>query len=283
MNCFEAADAADTDPGVFEVDTGTVIVIDGGALSAERARARGVAPSQRISAVRNTRICDPTHNPSYTLARMSDHESAVDEPERVQPTVRDALIGLGIGLLLVYVATWVPYGFVSWSIIGLGVLFIVVMSGFIIVSAWDKASPGIRRVTAKARGHVRQDPRLGTLTRNVKGEYWEGVFAAGDRRIELLVDGHDEPDPKLVARARELVADFDSVERRVQEFLAHEAKRESEPELAAQIAGLRVSALKFLSGKRGGRVDIEFKGPDEDLYWSCTYADGKPRDLWFDS
>jgi hypothetical protein len=214
---------------------------------------------------------------------MSDYESAVDETEQVQPTVRDALIGLGIGLLLVYVATWVPYRVVSWSIIGLGVLFIVVMSGFIIVSAWDKASPGIRRVTAKARGHVRQDPRLGTLTRDVKAECWEGEFAVGDRRIELLIDGHDEPEPKLIARARELVADFETVQRRVTDYLAREAKRESDPELAAQIAALRVSALKFLSGKRGGRVDIEFKGPDEDLYWSCTYAEGKPRDLWFDS
>jgi hypothetical protein len=34
LDSFEAADASDTDPGVFDIDTGTVIVIDGGALSA---------------------------------------------------------------------------------------------------------------------------------------------------------------------------------------------------------------------------------------------------------
>src|SRR5688572_3171709 len=100
---------------------------------------------------------------------MTDDEPQAEEPEKVEPTIRDALIGLGIGLLLLYVGTWVTYRFVSWPIIGCGVLFIVVMSGFIIVSAWGKASPGIRRVTARARGHVRQDPQLGTLTRNVKG------------------------------------------------------------------------------------------------------------------
>lgn len=34
LDSFEAADDSDTDPAVFDIDTGTVIVIDGGALSA---------------------------------------------------------------------------------------------------------------------------------------------------------------------------------------------------------------------------------------------------------
>jgi hypothetical protein len=34
LDSFEAADASDTDPAVFDIDTGTVIVIDGSALSA---------------------------------------------------------------------------------------------------------------------------------------------------------------------------------------------------------------------------------------------------------
>lgn len=214
---------------------------------------------------------------------MTDDEPAADDPEKVQPTVRDALIGLGIGLLLVFVGTRVSYRLVSWPIIGLGALFVIVMSGFVIVVTWERMSPGIRRVTARARGHVRHDPQLGTLTRNIKAECWEGEFVAGSGRIDLLIDGQDEPDPKLVARARELVAEFETVQRRVDAYLADEATRESDPELAAQIAALRVSELKVLSGKRGGRVEIDFKGPDEDIFWSCTYADGKPRDLWFDS
>jgi hypothetical protein len=214
---------------------------------------------------------------------MIDDEPRADESEKVQPTIRDALIGLGIGVLLVFFGMRVPYRFVSWLIIGLGVLFVVVMSGFVAVSAFERASPGIQRLVARARGHVRQDPQLGTLTRNIKAECWEGAFAAGDRRIELLINGHDEPDPGLVARAREFVADFETVQRRVDEYLASEAKRESDPELAAQIAGLRVSALRFLSGKRPGRIEIDFEGPDVDMFWSCTYANGKARGLWFDS
>ncbi len=34
LDSFEAADASDIDPAVFDIDTGTVIVINGGALSA---------------------------------------------------------------------------------------------------------------------------------------------------------------------------------------------------------------------------------------------------------
>lgn len=34
LDAFEAADASNTDPAVFDIETGTVIVIDGGALSA---------------------------------------------------------------------------------------------------------------------------------------------------------------------------------------------------------------------------------------------------------
>jgi hypothetical protein len=229
------------------------------------------------------------------MATAPDDRSSGDDSEKVEPTIRDALIGLGIGLLLVYLGTRVPYRIASWMLIGLGLLFVVVMSGFVIVVVWERASPGIRRVMARVRGHVRHDARLGKLTRNVKGEYWEGAFtsrrsspdepvpAKADRQIELLIDGLDEPDPKLVGRAREFVADFATVQRRVDEFLADELRRETDPELATQIAGLRVSAIRFFSGKRSGRVDIDFRGPDEDLYWSCTYADGKPQDLWYDS
>jgi len=215
---------------------------------------------------------------------LPHRDLAADDPEKVQPTVRDALIGLAIGLLLVYASLWVPYRLLSWPLLGLGVIFIVVMSGFILVSTWEMVSPGVRRVTARARGHVRQDPRLGTLTRNVEAGCWEGGFDADGRRIEILIDGRDEPDSKLLDRAHEFVADFAAVERRVRAYLGEEAARETDPELAVQIAGLRVSAVRFLSGQRAAaRVEIEFKGPDEDMFWSCTYAGGTPRDLWFDS
>jgi hypothetical protein len=215
-------------------------------------------------------------------SRASPGGEPPDDADKVQPTVRDALIGLGIGLVLLFLGMRVPSRILSWLLIGIGLLFVVVMAGFVIVSVWERASPGIRRVTARARGHVRRDPQLGTLIRDVKGECWEGTFAAGDRRIELLIDGRDEPDPKLVSRARELVADFGTVQQRLDAYLAEEATREDDAEMAAQIAALQVSAVKFLSRKARARVEIDFRGPDEDVFWSCSYVDGKPKGLWFD-
>lgn len=212
---------------------------------------------------------------------QGDHRPPPD-PDKVEPTIRDALIGLAIGIALVWVGMRLPYRYVSWPLIGLGVLFVLVMSGFLIATSWTTASPMIARVLARTRGHTRLDPVLGTLTRNVSAGCWEGAFAAGGRQIDLVVDGRSEPDPTLVARAREVVADFESIQRQLDAFLREAAQRESDPELSAQIAGLRVSAIRALAGDGEQRVEIDFRGPDEDVFWSCTYANGEPVDLWFD-
>ena len=50
------------------------------------------------------------------------------------------------------------------------------------------------------------DKDLGTLIRNVKAEAWEADFRVRDRTVEILIDGKEEPNPALIARARELVA-----------------------------------------------------------------------------
>ena len=42
--------------------------------------------------------------------------------------------------------------------------------------------------------------------------------------MENLIDGKEEPSPALVARARELVADFDNFELRLNDYLAQAAK-----------------------------------------------------------
>lgn len=45
-----------------------------------------------------------------------------------------------------------------------------------------------------------------------------------DRTVEILIDGKEEPNPALVARARELVADCDNFELRLNDYLAQAAK-----------------------------------------------------------
>ena len=100
--------------------------------------------------------------------------------------------------------------------------------------------------------------------------------------MEILIDGKQEPDPALLARARELVADFDNFERRLNDYLAQTAKdwASEAPEYAADISALRLSSIKLRSRKS---VLVDFDGPDEDVYWSCEYAGGKFSGLDFDS
>ena len=201
------------------------------------------------------------------------------------PRVSDAVIGAAIGVLLIYLGTLIPYWIPSWSTIGCGIVFVIVMAAFICVTLWNRMSPHIGRLLARARGHVRQDPLLGTLTRDVKGRFWEASLMTRTGSVDVFIEGTDEPTPVLLARAREIVASFDALEARVSEYLAREATTEAkeDPELAAQIRALRVSAIRVESIDRPNDAVIEFKGPDEDLYWYCDYIDGEPSGLDYDS
>ena len=215
-------------------------------------------------------------------SRLASDPPPTDDDDQIEPTVRDALIGAAIGLILIYAGTHISYGILRWLVIGVGLMFVGVMSAFVISVIWTKMSPRAHLIMSRARGHVRRDPQLGTLIRNVKAEAWEGDFSVRDRTVEILIDGKEEPNPALVARARELVADFDTFERRLNEYLAQTAKDwEAEtPELSADITALRLASIQLRSRQS---VLVDFDGPDVDVYWSCEYADGKFSGLDFDS
>ena len=215
-------------------------------------------------------------------SRLASDSPPTDDHDKVQPTVRDALIGVAIGLLLIYAGTRISYWILRWLVIGVGLIFVTVMSAFVISVIWTKVSPRAHLIMSRARGHVRRDPQLGTLIRNVEAEAWEADFRVRDRTVEILIDGKKEPNPALVARARELVADFDAFERQLNDYLAQTAKEwaSEAPELAADISALRLSSIKLRSRQP---VLVDFDGPDVDVYWSCEYADGKFSGLDFDS
>ena len=213
---------------------------------------------------------------------MASDAPPADDHDKVEPTVRDALIGAGIGVLLIYAGARFSYWILRWLLIGVGLLFVGVMSAFVISVIWTKASPRARQIMSRARGHVRRDPQLGTLTRNVKAGAWEADVRVRDRTVEILIDGNEEPNPTLVARVRELVADFDTFERRLNDYLAQTAQEwaPEAPELSADIRSLRLSSIKLRSRER---ILVDFEGPDADVYWSCEYADGEFSGLDFDS
>ena len=210
------------------------------------------------------------------------HPPPTDDHDKVEPTVRDALIGAAIGLVLIYAGARISYWILRWLVIGVGLLFVGVMSAFVISVIWTKVSPRAHRIVSRARGHVRRDPQLGTLIRNVKAGAWEADFRVRDRIVEILIDGNEEPNPTLVARVRELVADFDTFERRLNDYLALSAKEwaSEAPELGADVSALRLASIKLRSRQP---VLVDFGGPDVDVYWSCEYADGEFSGLDFDS
>jgi hypothetical protein len=160
------------------------------------------------------------------------------------------------------------------------VLFVLVTAGYIVADRWQRLSGPGKRGVSRVRGHVRTDPLLGTLYRNVKAEAWEGAFASAHGTVELLISGKAEPAPALVARARELVAGFPALEHRVEDYLTRAAAEDAE--LGTEIGALRVAKLRFNRPEQPDEVEIVFDGPDKDKYWTCIYASGELKDLDFD-
>ena len=206
-----------------------------------------------------------------------------DDAGSGMPTVRDASIGLAIGVGLLYLGTRPSSRLLSWPLIGLGVLFVLVMGAYIIASYWDRIWPPARKLVKRTRGHVRKDPQLGTLIRDLETQAWEGSFTSQGRTIEFLIRGDDQPPAALVSRAREVIADFPALERRMADYLEREAAAEQEGETATEIRALRIHTLFFESPDRPGEVDIHLDGPDEIHYWTCKYVDGELKDLWVDN
>jgi hypothetical protein len=157
------------------------------------------------------------------------------------------------------------------------------MGAYVVASMWEGVETPLRRAASRARGHVRKDPQLGTLSRDVKSGAWEGSFTASTGAIEILIDGEDEPAPALVARARQVVAEFPSLERRAAAFVAETAATETDATLAAEMAALRIIMVRLNSPDRPDDVEIVFRGPDADIWWTCLYSGGEFRDLDFDS
>jgi hypothetical protein len=159
------------------------------------------------------------------------------------------------------------------------------MSAYTLALAWKNVWLRVRPLVNRMRGHVREDPQLGTLTRDLRTRCWATAVMMGARRVDLFIAGGDEPDPALLARARDLITDPEIFARRLQDYLAREAKawaRES-PDQADEIGHLSLSAIDLRSPDRPDRIVMEFDGPDEMRFWYCDSVDGELSGLRFDT
>jgi hypothetical protein len=210
-------------------------------------------------------------------------ENSLGGVSQGEPEVGYAVIGAAFGLLLIFVGRLIPYRILSWPIIGVGVLFVVVMTLYTFLVRGKTKSAPIRRLLSRARGHIRNDPRLGMLTRDVAAHCWVATVTLDGRPLSVVIEGDDDPTPALVAHARDLLANFDTLERRVKDYLAREEKEEVDPQLAAEIRALRVSSINLRSPDRPSQVVIDFEGLDEMRFWYCNCIDGEMSGLNFDT
>ena len=198
--------------------------------------------------------------------------------------MRDAVIGAALGWLFIYLGSLIPYTILRWAVIGIGVLFVVVMTGFIGVLAWERIGPYLGQLAGRARGHVRHDPQLGRLRRDTKARCWEATLPLGNRTVEVLIEGNDAPAPQLLTRARELRKNLGALGRQVEAYLAGEADQlqPHDAEMAAEIRTLRMSAIQLNSPDRPNEATIVFEITDDEHYWTCLWKNGELQDLDYD-
>jgi hypothetical protein len=202
-----------------------------------------------------------------------------------QPGAGYALLGAAFGLLLIFLGSLIPFRVVSWPIVGVGLVFVVVMTAYAVVVLWHQTAGHVRRFSGTARGRVIHDPLLGTLTRDLTARCWVGTITRGSQTLDVAIAGDEQPDAPRLAHVRDLLSDFQTLERQVESFLATEAADEAlqDPELAAEIRTLRIASLNLRSTERPDLVVVDFEGPNEMRYWCCEYVDGQLRGLRFDS
>jgi hypothetical protein len=125
------------------------------------------------------------------------------------------------------------------------------------------------------------DEQLGQLVLNERG--WEARVTFDGRPIGFEIGGRYEPDPVLVARAREIHASFDRFTARVAAFLETEAARDEWAPFADEIRALAIRDICLFWHTRPDDGMIFFDGPDECLCWRCDLIGQSPTGLGFDS
>ena len=127
------------------------------------------------------------------------------------------------------------------------------------------------------------DPVLGLCVPDQAERWWRASVTLDGRQIAFLFGGDFEPDPALLAHARDIVGEFDAFERRVTEFLRQEAAGIDDPYARAEIEGLQIDEVCLFWPRRPNDGMIYFTGPSDDRLWRCDYVDRACRDLGFDT
>jgi hypothetical protein len=149
----------------------------------------------------------------------------------------------------------------------------------------DRVLGFLRGTPAPDRIPDYHDPVLGQLALAPENpEWWEANLTLGGRPVRIGVGGGREPDPTLLARAQEIVRDFESLERRLAAFLAREAREHSYLRAwSEEIAALCIEGVHLFWPERPTEGVIFFEGPSADRGWRSGFTGDKFWGLAFDS
>ncbi|APW58702.1 hypothetical protein [Paludisphaera borealis] len=118
---------------------------------------------------------------------------------------------------------------------------------------------------------------LGRLT--LVDGWWEAEAFVDGERVCFQIGGRYSPDPVLIARATDILRDYDQIKSDVAAFLQAESEK-NWADVAEEIRLLRIRDFFLCWPKRPDDVEIHFDGPADDYRcWHCNYNGRTPSGL----
>ena len=127
------------------------------------------------------------------------------------------------------------------------------------------------------------DPVLGRCIPDREEGWWRAHVEVGGHKLGFILGGDSEPDSRVLAHAREIVADFAFFERRVRDFLQKEAAAAGDPTGADEITHLQLEDVCLFWPDRPGDGMLYFAGPENGPVWRCDYVRGVFQSLGCDT
>lgn len=127
------------------------------------------------------------------------------------------------------------------------------------------------------------DSVLGMIHFSKDEELWEIAWPLGESRsITLRIAGQGEPDPRLLAHAREVAQSAQEFTSRIRTFLQKEAARFRGDE--STVRSLSLESLNLFWPKRPNDGMVYFASfPEDTRVWRCDYIEREPKTLGYDS
>lgn len=126
-----------------------------------------------------------------------------------------------------------------------------------------------------------EDPVLGQLKAGESG--WTVSLTLGQDSFELIIGGASEPSAALLAHAADIVNDYDSFKKAVQDCIESES-RDYPEDVKTEMRALEIDKVALFWPDRPDDGMIFFRGAEDAIrLWRCDYIARKPTGLGCDT